>query len=148
MEAQVFIRFEARDIVAADWVDTMLGDDPPIFEDELPEVYRYLFEVLEDLRTPEGFKRSAKYRFDLSFVMGGSWEENLRSIVKLLSAISDKPIFVYYWMDELEGFLVSTKEQKLTNIDNWAEDIKQQGIKKSVTSDSWIYKYFNFLAKR
>lgn len=148
MEVQIFIRFEVRDVTAADWVETMLSDDPPIFEDELPESCRYLFDVIEDFHTPDNTKRIAKKIFDISFLMGSSWRSDVQKVLELISSISDKPIWCYYWMDEDEGFLATSIGKGTIEIKNWKEDLKSQGIKRSASSDIWIYKYFSFLAQR
>lgn len=81
----------------------MLGDDPPIFAEEVPEKWQPMFDALEEL-APDNVIPLTDTLVLLTWLCG-DWDEAFREYSGALSDAGFSSQSAYYWADEEEGYL-------------------------------------------
>lgn len=146
MEVELIIRAGLPDVETSIFVKTLFGEDAPIFVDEVPKIYHAAFNALEDVDVPEKVVSVNKNTLELSWLLSSTWDEDVLSICKGLSATGADYIVGYYWADDDEGFFRYTK--KLEEISDWNKLVKQHSICKSYDDFRWVRKIFSLLEKK
>jgi hypothetical protein len=81
----------------------MLGDDPPIFAEEVPKKWQPMFDALEEL-APDNVIPLTETAVLLTWLCG-DWDEAFREYSGALSDAGFSSQSAYYWADEEEGYL-------------------------------------------
>ena len=104
MESTLIITVKSPSPAHTEKLLWMLGDDAPVFEDEVEPEWQDMFNALEDLMPPDVLKISDEYiLFNWTC---GYWDEALDEYSPLLTQAGFPQQAAYYWMDEDEGYLV------------------------------------------
>ena len=146
MEVQVIIQFNVANAETSNWLKEVFSEEPPLFEDEVPNKYRDMFLALEDLDEPDKATFHRKTRVELSWLMGASWYEEVLDICSAISQAGFGSIVGYFWADEDEGLFRYTN--KLEPIDNWHLLLRKNNIDKSYDSFRWVRRLFTVIEKQ
>ncbi|WP_415894904.1 hypothetical protein ACMXYQ_12395 [Neptuniibacter sp. PT34_22] len=103
MESSLFFLIES-DPQVNEKLAWMLGEDAPIFADEVEEKFQPMFSVLEECHEADSLFLFNEGRHLLLTYLWGDWEEFVsEQFEKLKQAGADK-VAVYVWADEVELF--------------------------------------------
>jgi len=86
---EVFVRTKCQlpDTETTHWVKQMLSEDPPLFDDELPEKYIPIFQAFEDSVPPDKSRFSGKGVLNLEWTLNSSWIDDVRPLLVNLAKI-------------------------------------------------------------
>jgi hypothetical protein len=110
MESTVLILTKVPSADVAEKICLFLGDDPPIFEDEVEARWRPMFRALEDLFPPDELM-SIGNEYLLFNWMCNDWEEACREYSRALGKAGQVDRAIYYCDDEDEGYLLVDKKR-------------------------------------
>ena len=109
MESTLIITVKSPSPAHTEKLLWMLGDDAPVFDDEVEPEWQDMFNALEDLVPPDVLKINDEYiLFNWTC---GYWDEALDENSSLLTKAGFPQQAAYYWMDEDEGYLVINGNQ-------------------------------------
>lgn len=103
MESSLFVCVKSPSPSHTDKLFWMLGDDAPLFDDEVESEWQDMFNALEDLMPSDVLKINDNYI--LFNWLCGYWEDAFEQYSSLLTKAGFPQQAVYYWADEDEGYL-------------------------------------------
>ena len=145
MEVQILITASFNCDETCKWFRTIFGEDPPFFEDEVPEKHRTMFSASEDISPPDELVGLSKKKLLLTWLLDSSWDEDVIEIGKALQSSGASNVIGYYWFDEEEGFF--RLSNKLSSINDWRSLITKHNIKKTDHNFNWVKKVFTLIEK-
>ena len=121
---------------------SFLGDDAPIFADEVPCEWRPIFEIIENIVPPEEICKLSEQYVVMDWNTS-NWQEELQDIAPLLEQAGFMEFSIYYWEDEDEGFILWQKGRPteikpildsaltvdtLPGLENWGDEDDQETV--------------------
>jgi hypothetical protein len=103
MESSLIIALQATSKIHAEQLIEMLGDDAPLFEEDVEPQWRDMFNAVEDLLPPEEIINVNHHAIVLSWTCGDI-DEDLKDYSTLLTQAGFSQQSIYWWADEDEGF--------------------------------------------
>lgn len=142
---EVFVRTKCQfhDPEAIRWAKEMLGENPPLFDDELPEKYGPIFHAFEDCIPPENYKFSGKQNLTLEWTLSSSWAEDLTLFLTNLAQIHEVKTYTCAIADDVIIFVEGDKLSSMVD----GHELASQAKIEIDNGRSWINKLLNYFAK-
>lgn len=110
MESSLFILLQSPLPEHTEKLLWMLGNDAPIFDDEVPKDWHEMFNAVEELQPPDEYVQITDGYVLLNWTCS-YWDEAFNEYSALLSDAGFTQQAAYYWADEEEGYLVLNGKQ-------------------------------------
>jgi hypothetical protein len=147
METLIKVRFKFPSKSASDVAQSMLSDDPPIFEEDVPSEYASIFRAFEFLPEPDELKKVSNVTLDALYEVGSNGLQQLGEAIEELSSLEGMKVFMCHTYEEeiyLSAFLGGTL-QAFYNTDAIVESA---GVKVDYFDDlKWASKLFSYIDK-
>ena len=115
MESTLFLAIKDDDSEFIDQIAWMLGDDAPVFDEDVKPQWQSLFKILEDLQPPDELVQIGKNRIVLNWLCADA-EEELSTIATIFTAAGISRCAAYIWYDDYEN-IVLLQGGHYTNVD-------------------------------
>jgi hypothetical protein len=122
MEANLTLRFECDDLNIRRNIVTILKEDSrPTFADEVDEAYRYIFEALEYVESPETIKTPGTTTVHAYFLLHGDYDEDTCNLLEGLYKCKVQRLVTFLEADD-DIQLLYEQNGKIKQLDEWDED--------------------------
>ena len=143
MEANLNLRFDCQDATNRQKIISILESDTrPCFADEVPSEYRYIFEALEYVESPNSIKTVGGTTIHAYYFLHGDYEEDMCDLLVGLIKVGVRGLVAYSEADE-EIIFMYEKNGKLTQFNKWDED----RVDAARGEEDIIYAYLDELSK-
>lgn len=119
MESSLLLLIKVPSPETLDKIQCFLGEDPPIFAEDVEKSWRPMFNALEELMSPEDMVQLSEDLLLLTWTCG-DWEEFLRETHQAFQKASCTELVAYIWCDEEEAYFKSgsskLKRQKIPTV--------------------------------